>query len=233
MPTRLQSRGLARCAAVLALALASCATTTEQARVAPASGFLGNYSELEPGRDGQPLLLYISPEADFSRYSQILIDPVSVWREGQSNLAKLPPEDAQHLAHYLATALARELGREFEVVKSPGPDALRFRAAITEARGSRVVLDLASTVLPPARVLSEVKRLATGTHAFVGRAGLELEVSDSTTGERLIAAVDERSGRKTPRGAGSTWSDVEESYDLWARIVASRLALFRALDSQQ
>ncbi len=36
-----------------------------------------------------------------------------------------------------------------------------------------MVLDLASTVLPPARLLSELKNLSTHTQAFVGRVAIE------------------------------------------------------------
>ena len=56
---------------------------------------------------------------------------------------------------------------------------------------------------------------------------------DGLTNRRLVAAVDERSGTKTLRGAGGTWGDVKEAFDAWARVIAMRLAFFRALDSEQ
>ena len=56
---------------------------------------------------------------------------------------------------------------------------------------------------------------------------------DGRDDSRLVAAVDERSGTKTLRGAGSTWGDVHEAFDAWARVIAVRLAFFRALDSEQ
>ena len=211
--------------------MAACATT-QQTGAAQPSGFLGDYSQLQSGRGDQAQLLYIHLDADFSRYSKVLIDPVTVWRAGDSRLAELPEDEAQRLADYFAAALRREIAREFELATSPGPGVLRIRAAITEVSGSNVALDIASTVLPPVRAISAIKRLATGTHAFVGRASIEIEILDAESGERLVAAVDERAGGKALRGATSTWSDVEDAYDHWAEVIATRLSLFRRIDAQ-
>ena len=197
------------------------------------SGFLGDYAALSSGRAEQAQLLYIDPEANFSGYERVWIDPVTIWLGPDSGLAEIPRQEAQRLADYLGAALRAELAQGFQLVDEPGAGTLRIRAAITEARRSRVLLDIVSTVMPPARVLSTVKKLATGTHAFVGRAGIEVEVLDSTTGRRLIAAVDERAGGKALRGSTSAWSDVEAAYDHWARLIAARLTFFRSLDESE
>ena len=213
-----------------ALWLVSGCALTQQTQDATASGFLQDYSTLAPGRGGQAQLLYIDPAADFSGYERVWIDPVTIWLEADSDLAELPREEAQSLADYLGAALRAQLAQDFQLVDGPGPGTLRIRTAITEARGSRVVLDVVSTVVPLARVLSAAKKLATGTHAFVGRAGIEVEILDVATGKRLIAAVDERAGGKALRGSTRTWSDVEAAYDHWARLIAARLAWFRDID---
>lgn len=103
--------------------------------------------------------------------------------------------------------------------------------AITEARRSNGVLDLASTVLPPARLLSELRNLTTGTHAFVGRVAIEAEILDTVSGERLIAAVDERAGSKRLRGSTSAWSDVYSAFDYWADVLRARLVSMRQFDA--
>ena len=78
-------------------------------------------------------------------------------------------------------------------------------------------------------LLSEVKNLATGTQAFVGRAAIEVEMLDGLTNRRVIAAVDERAGTRRLRGEGGTWGDVKEAFDTWAHLLGVRLAVFRAL----
>ena len=96
---------------------------------------------------------------------------------------------------------------------------------------ANVVADVVSTVLPAARVIGAVRRLATGTTAFVGKAGVEIELLDATTGERVLAGVDERMGVKTVRGVTNTWADVESAFDLWARLLKIRLGYLRAMDA--
>ncbi len=216
--------------AALALALSACAPTQQTRSVDPA-GFLGDYSLLSPGREGQALLVFVDPAADFSRYDKLLLDPVTLWGGPDSRLDDVPREELKHLADALETALRRELAHAFELVDRPQPGTLRLRTAITEARKSKVVLDVVSTVLPPARLLSGVDRLATGTHSFVGRAAIEGEVLDALSHRRLVAFVDERAGGKTLKGSTSAWSDVYAAFDYWAEVLATRLAFFHQFDS--
>ncbi len=219
-------------ATALAVALSLCAcATTERTGLAKPSGFLGDYSRLSGGGEEQAALVYIEPGADFARYHSVLVEPVVAWKGGDSQLQDVPREELFGLVNHLDAALREQLAIPFKVVERPGPGVLRLRTAITEARASPVVLDIASTVLPPARLLSAAKKLATGTEAFVGRAAIEVEILDGLTGERLVAAVDERAGTKTLSGAARTWGDVEAAFDDWARVIAQRLATLRALDA--
>lgn len=218
------------CAALLALA--ACATT-EQTRTVESSGFLEDEWQLEPGRRGQAQRVYIDPEADFSRYDRVLIDPVTIWVQEGSDAGGAPREDLQQLADTLETMLRTQLALDFELVSRPEARTLRIRTAITEARKSNVVLDIVSTVLPPARLTGAIGRLTTGTYAFVGRAAVEMEIVDAVSARRLIAAADERSGRKTLRGSTDAWSDVHDAFAWWADALRARLAMLRRFDSAE
>ncbi len=220
-----QSR-VALAALVMAASLLACKTTIQTRGVEPA-GFLGDYSQLREGQGGEEAqLLYTNPGADFSAYDKVMIEPVTIWRESPG-LRDVSSEDLQRLASHFEAALRGQLRRDYEIVDRAGPGVLRLRAAITEARGSKVLLDLVSTVIPVGRALDTVNRLATGTHSFVGRAGIEGEVLNSLTDERLLAAVDRRAGDKVLRGVTGTWGDVEDAYDLWAARLRERLAELR------
>ena len=227
---RLRAHGVALVLVAASLAIA-CASTEQVREEVEPSGFLGDYSELEEGAEEEAALVFIRTDTSFHDFSKIEIDPITIWHG--SSLDEVPEEELQRLADHLDTALREQLGRHFELVERASPGTLRLRVAITEAVGSRVVLDIASTVLPPARLLSEVKRLTTGTQAFVGKAAIELEILDALSGERLIAAVDMRAGTKTLRGSTSTWSAVEEAFDYWATRLASRLVLLRDFDGSE
>lgn len=67
-------------AAAVALAASACGAT-KQAHVATADisrGFLGNgYARLRPGSEGQAGLRWVNPDARWSSYDAVLIDPVT------------------------------------------------------------------------------------------------------------------------------------------------------------
>jgi hypothetical protein len=73
--------------------------------------------------------------------------------------------------------------------------------------------------------MSNIKKMATGTQAFVGEAAVEGELLDGVTGERLAAFVDKRSGGKSVEriGAGA-WEDYKNACKVWAELLATRLA---------
>ncbi len=215
---------------VLAIALTSCATTRQTDDAVEPSGFLGDYSALREGGEDEAQLVYVNPETDFSRYRSIMIESVTVWYS--SDASHLSAEDEQMLADYLYTALHEELGKSFEIVDRPGPDTMKLRAAISEARGAKVVANAITTIVPQLRLLSTVGGMATGTAVLVGEAAVEVDITDSRTGERLAAAVDERVGNKTIRGGLGEWSHAKEVFEFWAVRVAERLNELRGLPAE-
>ncbi len=156
-----------------------------------------------------------------------MIDPVTVWHGEDSDLSRVPRKDLQTLADYLHWKLETALEIDYTIADRPGAGVLRIRVAITSAKGSTVMLDMLST-LGPQRILSQAKKLVTGTHAFVGKAAIEAEILDSLSGTRLAAMVDERAGGKTTTGVTDKWSDVIEAYGYWADRLRLRLVELRA-----
>ena len=218
-------------ASALALLLASvallgCATTRQSSGV-ERSGFLGDYSELRPGQEDEAQLVYFNPAARWLEYDAILIDSVTLWRDARTE--DVPAEEAQRLTDYLYAALHKELSRDYRIVDKPGPGVLRLRAAVTEAKGSKVVMNTVTSVVPQLRLLATLGGMATSTAILVGKVGVEAELTDSLTGERLAAAVDERQGTKAIRGGIKKWSDVERAFDHWAERFRLRLAALRGL----
>jgi hypothetical protein len=210
---------------VASFALAGC-TATQQARSAEPSGFLGDYSQLAPGTDDQALLVYVNPSVNWAGYHSILFDPVTIWYD--QDLSNIDLDEAKVLADYLDASIRHELQSDYTFVNRPGAGVMRLRVALTEAQGAKKVLHTVSTVIPQLRLLSTVKRLATGTHAFVGRAGIEAEIEDSLTERRLAAAVDRRVGGKRLRGPYDTWGHVQTAFDYWAERLHARLTELRA-----
>ena len=158
-------------------------------------------------------------------YDKVVIDPVTLWTESES---KVSPEDQQLLADYLDASLRHHLEQDYQIVDRPEAGALRLRVAITDAKGARVVANTVSKIIPQLRLLTTVGGLAADTAVLVGRVGVEAEILDSLTDERLAAAVDRRAGTKALRGGLSTWADVENAFDFWSERLRTRLAELRA-----
>ena len=220
----------------VALALGACAlamivvgcSSTGQARSATASGFLGDYSQLKEGGKGEAKLVYVAPDAHWQSYRKILMEPVTIWANEKTD--KVSKEDQQALVDHLTASVQAALKDDYEFVNKLGPDVIRLRVAITEARGSNVPMDTLTTVVPQARTLTSLGGLVTGTAAFVGKAGVEGELLDSVTNQRLAAAVDGRVGQKKLIGGGvfEKWADVKDSFDFWAQRLKTRLTELRA-----
>lgn len=206
------------------LGVVGCAATY-QARRAEPSGFLGDYSMLEKGKKDEALLVYQCAGVAWAKYDKVLFDPITIWHTAE--VTTVDPHEAQVLADYLHSAIHNALTTDYTFVDRPGPGVLRLRVAITEAEGSKRTLDTVSTLIPQLRLLSGMKRIATGTAAFVGRAGIEGEVLDAMTNQRLFAAVDRRAGQNRLQGSLSTWDDVQQAFDYWGGRIRARLAELR------
>jgi hypothetical protein len=214
-------------AGILALVMIGGCALTRQTRSVEKSGFLGDYSDLREGESGEAQLVYIKPGARWATYDKIVIDPVTLWTASESSLTSVALEDQQLLADYLDASLRHHLQQDYQIVDRPEAGALRLRVAITDAKGAHVVANTVSKIVPQLRVLTTVGGLATDTQLLVGRAGVEAEVLDSVTHERLAAAVDSRAGTKAIRGGLSTWADVQNAFDFWSEKLRTRLADLR------
>jgi hypothetical protein len=205
-------------AGVLAIVVAAAACGGLRARhgTPRRSGFLGDYAELQhlEGYDAQ--LLYINPSAVWSRYDAVHIDSVTLWANVETG--RLSDHEKQHLTDDLYAGLHGGIGRSFRMVDRPGPGVLRLRAALTEAKGANTPLDTLTAMVPPPRDPSTPEGVSPDLARAIGHATVEVELTDSITGERLAAAVDERAGEKAFSHV-STWSDVEMACGFWGERV--------------
>lgn len=203
----------------------SCAATYQTRSVEP-SGFLKDYSMMREGKKGEALLVYINPNAQFPKYKKILMEPVKAYSAEDSRLAKMAEEDRSALLNYLDATIREQLGQDYQFVKEPGPDVMRLRVALCDAKGAKVVLNTISSIVPVGIAISTLQRVAVGTHTAVAQTHIEMEILDSMSGERLAAAVDERASRKYTFHFDkfSKWKMVRDAFDWWAVRMCERLA---------
>lgn len=162
----------------LGLSIASCANVP-----LTKTGFLGDYSKLEPAPEHQvwgvpdTVELYRSQSLDSSSYDAILVDPAE-WQQGgnftpgDKNIAWLEEE--------FSKCLTKVIGKEFEVVNEPRPGALRIRPAVTAVN--------------PQNVLFNLIMLVVAVPVDMGGISGEIEVVDAMSGERMLAMRARREG---------------------------------------
>jgi hypothetical protein len=210
-----------------AILLTGCASTYQAEP--EQSGFLGDYSLLRKGVEGEASFVYRKYDNDhakWSSYKQILLEPVQIWKGKNTELNK---EDAEYLAKIAWSRLDEELRKDYTMAGDTGVGVLRIQVAITEAGATVPVVDLITTLYPGTRLISEGKRWATGTESFVGTASVEVKVTDSQSGEVLGAAVDRRGGGKYLTKGFQKWTDVEEAFTYWAKQLRWRLCFERGV----
>lgn len=212
----------------IGLLLIACAGPEERPAAPPApSGFLSDYSLLQPGGEDRALLLYLNPNADFSAYDKVLLKRAKVWFTKGATKPEASMMELSRLAELFTTEVDLKLREDYEMVYEPGPGVMQIRLALTQAQESVVAIDLAPGAIPHSPLISASTRLATGTRDFVGQAGVEGEITDSQTGEILVAAVDRRAGGKSLASWTYSWSDVEKSFGFWANRLIQRLREWR------
>lgn len=203
--------------ALIALILLSvgCARTY-QARYVETSHFLDDYSLLKDGEDGDALLSFWKADTHWAAYKKIILEPVVISKLPDSDLNGMTHADNHRFKELFEYKIQEALKKNFKLVTHSGPDTLRVQFAITDAESSILLLDLYTAFYPSARALSLLKLLATGTESYVGQASVEGKITDSQTGELLMASADCRAGGKTIMGAFDSWDDVEQAYQYWA-----------------
>ena len=218
-------------ASVCAMLLTACAHSEQAGGYGKAepSGFLKDYSKLHPAADDtEATLVYFMPDkAKFKSYTKVWLEPVQIWRGEKSDAKDLDMEDSEHVSQFLWSRVDEELRKDYIMTREAGPGVMRLRIAVTEAGKGVPFLDNLTAAYPTTLIMSKGKKAISGTESFVGKASIEVEVTDSQTGELLGAGVDRRGGGKYAWKALSRWEDFEQASTYWAKKFAWRACTMR------
>ncbi len=187
-------KAVAGCVALAVLSMTvGCSQATNPTAVKPAvkriaagqefSGFLKDYSALKPNPNLEgDALTYVSTDAqkNLRSYFAIIVDPIDVYVASDADEGKISESGRTTITTYFEHALKNAVSDAFPVVEAAGPLTLRLRAALVgvDVGGTVAVGDLPPDVKPFERALN------------IGKLGVELELVDSQTGERIAAMVD-------------------------------------------
>ena len=210
------------------------------------SGFLNDYSRLQPVIDDPTAMAWLDPAVDFSRYDKVLLERIQVaLSNDNNNYRAIDPTELTVLTEYFHDALVRELSGRYPVVTDPGPGVLRVRIAITELVPTKPEASVVMTVVPYASLgelaLGAVEGGETDPLGYLGNTGIEVAFLDGQSNQVVAQFVDHRAGQKVVidtsgglsgaigTGVSSytdaflTWGYAKQAFDAWAKRLRNTL----------
>lgn len=179
------------------------------------SGFLKDYAALKPNPaiEGE-MRTYVSTDAkkNLRSYIAIIVDPIEVYVATNADEKKVNEDSRKALTNYFQHALSMAVSDAFPMADRPGPLTLRLRVALVgvDVGGAVAAADVSADAKPLANALN------------IAKLGVEMELVDSETGDRIAAAVD-----RANLGAGAEigavnfsreekFAAAREAFDEWA-----------------
>jgi hypothetical protein len=192
------------------------------------SGFLSDYSKLQPAADREGIWLFINKIADYSGYKKIMFDPIEVYLAPNPDYKGVQPDVLKRMTDGFYASFLGTLTPDYQIVHEEGPDVLRIRAAITGVQ--LVKPPLKPTDFIPVKAVFNLGRAMAGDAPMVAEMTAEMEILDPN-GNLLAAAVANRKGSKTlKQGDQVTWDDLQSVTDYWATGFRQRLDQLRDVD---
>lgn len=192
-----------------------------------ATGFLGDYLQLQPAPDREGVMLYIDKSVDLRPYTKLMIDPVQVLVTPVPEQPAVPADVVQRVGAQFQESMRRALAPAYQIVDQPGPDVLRVRSAITGLQAAKP--EGGAMDYLPFKAIYNVGREAAGAGPRVVEMKAEIEVLDPS-GKRVVAATATRKGdQKLPQGEQVTWESLQPITDFWARNFRERLDQLRGV----
>ncbi|MBM7061985.1 DUF3313 domain-containing protein [Pseudomonas sp. UL073] len=125
---QLKSMAIALC--LTSLALTGC--SSKYIEPEEFSGFLQNYKALQEEKSptGAPVMRWIKPGVDVSRFTSVYIEPSQLYPQPQAT-EKIPTSTLQGITTYYDQVLQTQFAKALPLATGPGQDVLVVRPAIT------------------------------------------------------------------------------------------------------
>jgi hypothetical protein len=187
------------------------------------SGFLSDYTVLKEEKDaaGETVMRYVSPKLKSGAYQKVLLDPAQYYPTPKPT-EQVEAQTLAEIRNHLDKGLHAKLGAKVTLATEPGPGVLRVRPAIT-AVGAKAAGLKPYQLIPIAFVVSSVK--GRGQEATIQ---VEVELTDSVTGERMGAVVrkgvgTKLAGDKAKLALGNVQPLLDKWIDTGTAFVAERM----------
>lgn len=221
------------CALILAsLLLLSCQTAPKE------SGYLTSYEGFRDGPEGGVDRVWSPPGITTERdmlmalkpYKKVIFEPIWVSMKDKESYDGLDPQELVNLTKLFRVEIESQLAGSYPLVTEPGPGVMRLRIALTGIEVPSRAGSTLSSILPVGLVVSFASKAATGEHTNVGSATMEALITDSVTGNTIIAAVDRRAGEKGTDVIKDPQVAAKNAFKWWAQRL--RVTLDKAANVQ-
>ena len=185
------------------------------------SGFLGDYSQLQPteSASGQPTLRWISPDYQSSQYKDVLYTPL-VYYPAAHPTARISQQTLDEVLSYTDIQLKGAIATRRPLSNQATPHTLKVRAAITAVSAENEGVQFYE-VVPVAAVVASTMA-ASGHRTQNSELFLEIEASDAVTGKPLIRVVRKAFGKTVSNSTTPiTFEDLKPGINIMVRDTVS------------
>ena len=204
--------GLALSATLL---LTACASSTPQP--SQYSGFLSDYSQLQPAQSasGAPVMRWVSPDFKPENYRSVLVER-PVFYPTPTPTAQVSQQTLDSIALYLQQAIRLELAGRFKVVEYADRDTLVLRSAITAVNLSPEGLKVYEVV--PIALVAAAASTAAGTRDLNSSIYVELEAIDGRNSQPMTRVIRKGHGLQLENDSTQlSLKDIKPALDEWAK----------------
>ncbi|MBC9251915.1 hypothetical protein A9179_16715 [Pseudomonas alcaligenes] len=199
----------------LGLLLAACSSQTTKPE--QYSGFLGDYSQLQPATSasGVPVMRWVKPGLNLQDYPSILVEKPIFYPKPQPG-EQVSQKALDDIAIYLQQAMKRELAGRARIVNQADQDTLVLRTAITAVDVSAEGLK-PYEVIPIALVVAAASTAA-GTRDRSSEIYVEMEGLDARTSQPVLKVVRKGHGLDLENQSTQlTVNDLRPALESWAK----------------
>jgi len=173
-------------ALVACIVLTGCASTQPH----PYSG-LQSSARMKPNLDDETgrIPYRVAKNIDWSRYSSVMVDPVTVYDGSDNQFEDVSPQERASLARYMDSKFPQALRKRFRVVNEPGPETLRLRLTLTGAKTNTAFVSTFTRFDLGGGPYNIVQGIRGKEGAFMGSVMYAVEIFDASSNRLLDAFV--------------------------------------------
>ena len=190
---------------------------------ANSSAFLGEYGFEKAGENDNTLFSYWKKQVSWRSYKAIIVDPVLIETDQESQLNRMPHAERAQLREFLEFRFREALVKNFRLENRAGENTLHLRLKLIDADAAGELAKSYSAIHPPAPALTGLNNLLAGLDIQGYKANIAVELIDSTTGDLLMAAANAVDGGEPWGGLFFDEADISKLSRSWVDQLSFQL----------